>query len=221
MTPILEARNITKTFMYPQQVHILNGIDLQIFPGQSIALFGKSGEGKTTLMHILGTIETPTSGELLLDGAPMPSNTDAIRNSRFGFIFQAFHLMHDMSVIDNILLPATIGRKSTGKNSPTYRRAQELIEMVQLQHRATFSIHKLSGGERQRVAIARALINDPDIIFADEPTGSLDPATAAGIASLLLTITRSCNKALLLVTHNAELASLSSAQYRLQGGMLY
>src|SRR6185295_11337619 len=176
--PILAAKKIVKRFAGPTEVEILKGIDLELYPHKSCAIIGKSGEGKTTLLHILGTIDEPSEGVIIVDGKKVEAhNRDQLRNRHYGFIFQAFHLINDTSVLENILLPAAIARLPTKKGSAAHARAEELAHMVGLEKRLHFAAMKLSGGERQRVAIARAFMNDRGIIFADEPTGNLDHET--------------------------------------------
>jgi len=219
--PILSAKNIRKCFYDPSEIEVLKEINIDLHARKSAAIIGKSGEGKTTLLHILGTIEEFTSGELYVKGKLVEEKTrDQLRNRHFGFIFQAFHLIHDATVLENILLPAKIARKKTDKRSEAYHRAHELAAMVGLESRLDFPCMKLSGGERQRVAIARAFINDPDIIFADEPTGNLDHKTAHEVQELLLRSVKEQNKALLVVTHNLELAKLLDDCYELEEGQL-
>jgi len=225
MQPVLIAKNITKRFTHPAPLDILKGIDLTVHAKKSAAIVGKSGEGKTTLLHILGTIDDPTSGIVTICGTQVGIQIqkglqDALRNQHIGFIFQAFHLLSDATVLENILMPAKIARRDTHKHSACYKRACELSEMVGLQERLHFSADQLSGGERQRVAIARAFINDPEIILADEPTGNLDHATAQDIQTLLLECTQKQNKALVVVTHNREFAKLLDDYYELEGGYL-
>ena len=220
-TPILVAKKITKRFEGTTEIEILKGIDIELYPHKSAAIIGKSGEGKTTLLHILATIDEPTSGELFIAGEKVEAKErDHLRSKHCGFIFQAFHLINDASVIENILMPAAIMRKSVKKGSDSYKRAGELAHMVGLEKRLYSHAIKLSGGERQRVAIARAFMNDPSIIFADEPTGNLDHETAHEVQQLLLDAVQKRGKALLLVTHNLELAKLLDECYELEEGHL-
>lgn len=222
MNPVLRAQNLKKRFPAPSPLEILKGVDVTLFPKKSLAITGKSGEGKTTLLHILGTIEAATSGSLEICGQKVTAGrANQIRNKHIGFIFQAFHLIGDLSALDNVLMPVAISRRSIGKGSPAYKEALELLDMVGLSARAHFHAHKLSGGERQRVAIARAFINNPDIILADEPTGSLDHETARAVTELLITAVREKEKALLVVTHNVTLAKLAEDCYELEDGVLH
>jgi lipoprotein-releasing system ATP-binding protein len=182
---------------------------------------GRSGEGKSTLLQILGTLETPCSGALEIDGQTVTSfNKSRIRNQKLAFVFQSFHLLEDYTAIDNVLMPARIGRKATTPDSAAYKRACDLLESVGLGDRIHFNTKLLSGGEKQRVAIARALCNDPDIILADEPSGNLDRQTARFIHDLLIGFANKHGKTLILVTHDQELASLCSHRYSLCDGKL-
>ena len=220
-TPILQAESLKKTYSGPQSVEIIKGIDFELQRGESVAVVGKSGEGKTTFLHLLGTIDTQTSGTLSICGNKVSqSNQDTLRNKHIGFIFQAFHLLQDATVLENLLIACQIARKPTGKHSQSYKKAFELLELVGLLHRVDFSVNKLSGGEKQRVAIARALMMDPDIILADEPTGNLDHKTALEIQNLLLSTVKQAGKSLVLVTHNLELAKLLDKTFVLESGIL-
>lgn len=218
---LLEAVNLKKTFYYPKPVQILSGINLQVHAGESVAIVGRSGEGKSTLLQILGTLETPCEGILKInDHLVNSSNKTTIRNQAIGFVFQFFHLLEDYTALENILMPARIARQNIEKGSPTEKRAWELLEKVGLTERAHYHTKLLSGGEKQRVALARAMCNDPAIIFADEPSGNLDRQTSHLIHQILLDFARDPRKALIVVTHDKELASLCSKQYELVSGKL-
>jgi ABC-type antimicrobial peptide transport system, ATPase component len=218
---ILRAKKIKKSFYDPAHVDILDGIDLDIRRGESVAIMGRSGEGKSTLLQILGTLETPCSGSLEIDGSPVTFfNKSGIRNRKLAFIFQSFHLLEDCTALENVLMPARIARKATSEGSDAHTRACHLLELVGLSERSQFSTKLLSGGEKQRVAIARALCNDPDIILADEPSGNLDRQTSRQIHDLLLSFSRDHNKTLIFVTHDPELAALCSTRYRLHNKQL-
>ena len=219
-TPLLVAREIHKKFRRPQEVTVLKGIDLTVHAGESIAIVGRSGEGKSTLLNILGTLEKPTQGTLEIAGEHVSFfNTSRLRNSKIGFVFQSFHLLEDYSVLDNILFPAAISRFRAASKAKILKRADELLEMVGLSHRKKFSAKLLSGGEKQRVAIARAFLNDPSIILADEPTGNLDEETSETIHKLLFDFVKK-GKACIIVTHNQKLANNCSRTTVLQGGLL-
>jgi lipoprotein-releasing system ATP-binding protein len=216
MTPILKGTNLKKSFTYPSQVSVLDGVNLTVYPNESIAIMGRSGEGKSTLLHILGTLETPTSGTLEIAGKNGYSHPQKIRNQHIGFIFQGFHLLEDETAFSNVLMPAKIGRKS--KSFQT--RALDLLDRVGLKDRAHFNVQQLSGGEKQRVAIARALCNHPDLILADEPTGNLDSQTANEIHRLLFSFVRQEGKSLIVVTHDPNLAALCDRRLILSDGLL-
>lgn len=220
-TPILKAAKLHKTFYHPIKVDLLKGVDLVVKKGESVAITGRSGQGKSTLLQLLGTLETPCSGALEIAGENVTRfNKSKIRNKHIAFIFQSFHLLEDYSALDNILMPARIGRRSICQGSKAYTHAEELLEIVGLKDRTLFNTKLLSGGEKQRVAIARALCNDPDIIFADEPSGNLDKQTATNIHALLLDYTRKSNKSIIIVTHDQDLARICDTQYILEDGAL-
>ncbi len=218
---ILNAHDLHKSFTSPAKLHLLKGISLELAPAASVAIMGKSGEGKSTLLHILGTLEKPSSGKLEICGQKVDSAAaPGLRSRHIGFIFQAFNLLEEETALDNILMPARIARKSVSKGSPAYKRATHLLERVGLQDRAHFLAKLLSGGEKQRVAIARALCNDPELLLADEPSGNLDSAHSHEIHQLLLQLTKEQGKALVVVTHDRELASLCDTILTLKEGHL-
>ena len=220
MITVLKAKNINKTFYHPIKVDILKNISLTAQQGESIAIVGASGEGKSTLLHILGTLEKSDGYIEIMQKDISKSNQSKLRNENIGFIFQGFHLLEDYTIIDNVLMPARISRKNVSKGSTAYKKGEELLELVGLSHRSQFHAKLLSGGERQRVAIARALCNDPEIILADEPSGNLDHHTSQEIYQLLLNCTKKQNKTLIVVTHDNEFANLCDTRYSLQDGHL-
>lgn len=216
-TPLLKAKNIHKSFKYPSYNPILKGIDLTVMPGESVAIVGRSGEGKSTLLQILGTLEQPCEGVIEICGDIVSaSNKTRIRNQSIGFVFQSFHLLEDYTALENVLMPALIARQSTSKGSPAYQRGMNLLARVGLDDRAHFHTKMLSGGEKQRVALARAMCNDPQIIFADEPSGNLDRQTAEIIHEIMFDFVNHDNKALVLVTHDKDLAKQVTTQYELR-----
>ena len=216
MKKILSAKNISKLYQTPIKVEVLSGISLDVYEEETVAITGKSGEGKSTLLHILGTLEKATSGTLEICGqTPTSKNSPHIRNRSIGFIFQSFNLLDNYTVLENILMPAKIGRRDTSSKSPAYISAKSLLEEVGLLERADFPARLLSGGEKQRAAIARAFCNDPEIIFADEPSGNLDHAHSSLIHQLLIGSAKKRGKALIIVTHDKELAALCDTQYNL------
>ena len=218
---VLEAQNIRKAFYHPAHVQILSDINLTVRKGDTVAIMGRSGEGKSTLLQILGTLETPCSGSLEIAGHPVSNfNKSKLRNKELAFVFQSFHLMEDYTALENVIMPARIGRHKTCQGSAMYERACELLDHVGLGNRKHFSTKLLSGGEKQRVAIARALCNNPEIIFADEPSGNLDRQTSRQIHDLLINFANQHNKTLIVVTHDIELANLCSQVYHLREGQL-
>lgn len=218
---VLKATNIHKTFYHPITVPILRGIDLTVHQGEAVAITGRSGEGKSTLLQLLGTLEPPCHGSLeIVQHSVSRLNKSKIRNKHIAFIFQFFHLLDDYTALENILMPARIARRDTSKGSEAYKRGYALLEYVGLADRAHFNTKLLSGGEKQRVAIARAFCNDPDIVLADEPSGNLDKQTAAQIHTLLLDVARQNNKSVIVVTHDLDLANLCNKNYVLQNGIL-
>lgn len=211
---ILQAKKVYKRFEKPAPVEVLKGVSLEVQAGETVAITGKSGEGKSTLLHILGTLEKPSEGAIFICGKPL-LNLPEIRNRHIGFIFQTFNLLEDYTVLENIMMPAKIGRRPL-----SVEKALQLLEEVGLSHRADFPSKLLSGGEKQRAAIARALCNDPDLILADEPSGNLDHAHSIVIHELLINSAKKRNKALVIVTHDKELASLCDRGYLLMDGVL-
>lgn len=218
MRPILEAKNIHKSYKSPSPISILSGINLTLLPESATAIMGRSGAGKSTLLHILGTLETFDSGSLVIAGSTVNSfNTANIRNSQIGFVFQSYQLLDDFTVLENVLFPALISRKETPE---VQERALFLLEQVGLKERAHFPTKLLSGGEKQRAAIARALCNDPPLLLADEPSGNLDEGNAKAIFQLLLGLVRRQKKTLLIVTHDEAFAKECDKVFHLQNGML-
>ena len=219
--PLLVCDTVSKTFTYPVPLQLFSDISLELFPQESVAIIGRSGEGKTTLLHILGTLDFPTSGTITLFGKDSKKqDANYIRNHNIGFVFQSFHLFYDSTVLENILIPVKIARLATHKNSYHYKRALQLIDRVGLNSRIDFPCRKLSGGEKQRTALARALIMDPEILLADEPTGNLDHATAQEIQSLLFFCVKEEKKSLILVTHNQSFATSCDRSFVLDNGVL-
>ncbi|MGH1455401.1 MAG: ABC transporter ATP-binding protein [Alphaproteobacteria bacterium] len=188
-------------------IHILNNVDLRIYSGEIAALVGPSGSGKSTLLHILGLLDTSTSGHLMMGDRDISKLSDhartKLRSEHIGFIYQFHHLLPEFSALENVAIPLII----SGVNPKDAQdRAAVLLEQLKLGHRLTHRPATLSGGEQQRVAIARALINDPYLLFADEPTGNLDPETSEEVFDLLLNLVRSRGIGALIATHNMDLA---------------
>ena len=215
----LEAENISKYYSHPQRVDVLKNISLSVKPAESIAIMGSSGEGKTTLLSILGLLERPDEGVIKLDSADVNfGNAAKLRNEKIGFIFQDYNLLEDFTVLDNIIFPARVGRKNLKTST---KRAEKYIELVGLGHRKGFQAKFLSGGEKQRASIARAFCNDPDVILADEPSGNLDHANSKIIQELLLSITKKEQKSLIIATHDLKLANMCDKIFELKDGFLF
>jgi lipoprotein-releasing system ATP-binding protein len=220
MTYLLQAKDLHKTFAGPKPVEILQGVSLDLSMGESVAIIGKSGSGKSTLLHILGTLDTPSSGSVTISGKDAFSNTAKLRRDSLGFVFQSFHLLEDYTLLENILMPASITRKNIAPGSASYLHAQELIEFIGLSDRAKTPVKFLSGGEKQRVAIARAFCNNPDLLFVDEPTGNLDPINAKIVQDLSMEGCKKQGKSLILVTHDEEFAFFCDRVFMLKEGHL-
>lgn len=199
---------------------ILKEVSLEVKPQETIAIMGSSGVGKSTLLHILGTLEKADSGTLQIADQLVDARPAKLRSKYVGFIFQAFFLFDHLSVLENVLMPLKIARKSTSIGSWGYQRALTLIDKVGLTSRKNHPTKLLSGGEKQRTCIARALVNAAPFIFADEPTGNLDQQTSRQIQSLLLKSVREENMALILATHDAEFAKQCDRAYQLKEGLL-
>ncbi len=220
-TLLLKARGLVKTFFEPIKATVLNGIDLDVHSGETVAIGGRSGEGKSTLLQILGTLDKPSAGSIEIMGKGVSRfNSSALRSRHIGFVFQSFYLLGDYSALDNVLMAARIARRPIGKNSESYSRAVDLLHQVGLGERLYHHTKLLSGGEKQRVAIARSLCNDPEILFADEPTGNLDKQTAEEIYRLLFEAVEKGNKSLVVVTHDPVLMERCKTRYRLSNGIL-
>ena len=223
MTVLLELKEISKSFRFSaaeKEVTVLKRISLQMDQGESIAVVGPSGSGKSTLLNIIGTLDKPTSGEVFFSGNNLADLDDAalsaIRNREMGFIFQLHHLLPQCTVLENVLIPTI----PLGNTQNKHERAKYLLERVGLQDRLDFFPNLLSGGELQRVAVVRALINQPKLVLADEPTGSLDKDASENLSRLLVELNREEKVTLITVTHSMELARLMGKVYELQHGTL-
>lgn len=216
----LETKNLTKNYIVPKsgEVKVLKGIDLLINSGEKVALMGPSGAGKSTLIHILGLMDKPTSGNVLIDGNDITSFSPAklakMRKENIGFVFQFHYLLADFTVMENILMPVWNERKTKKEY------ALNMLETMGLTDRANHMPNELSGGEQQRVALARALINNPKILFADEPTGNLDRKTGEKIETLMFEMCNKLKTTLLVVTHSQELANLADRQIKIVDGKI-
>jgi len=223
---MVELIELTKDYGQAGQttgLHVLKGISLKIGKGQSIVIVGPSGCGKSTLLNIIGGLDHPTSGCVLFDAQDLATVGDdelaRIRNRDIGFIFQLHHLLPQCTVLENVLVPTLAGRE--GLATKTVRaRAETLLDRVGLKDRMFHRPGELSGGQRQRVAVARSLINEPKLLLADEPTGSLDEATSDGIAELLVQLNRDDGVTLVVVTHSQKLASRLGRVFELSSGRL-
>ncbi|HXM26360.1 MAG TPA: ABC transporter ATP-binding protein [Chthoniobacterales bacterium] len=219
MTFQLSARDIRRSFRIgSRKVEVLRGINLDVLAGEALFLCGVSGAGKTTLLYTLAGLERPEAGEVVFEGHKLYSRGSAedarIRNTRMGFIFQSYFLLPELTALENALLPSLIRHRQRED------LAKEYLERVGLGDRTQHLPSELSGGEQQRVAIARALVNDPAIIFADEPTGNLDTANGDAIMNLLLELVRERQKTLIVVTHETRLAALGNRQVNMRDGLL-
>ncbi|MCZ6650611.1 MAG: ABC transporter ATP-binding protein [Acidobacteria bacterium] len=208
-TPVLSARGLVKTYASGgERLTILNGCDLDVARGELLAVVGPSGVGKSTLLHILGGLDRPDAGQVLLDGRELaslsPDQRADVRNRSIGFVFQFHHLMPDFTAEENVMMPLLVGRLSSGE---ARARARKVLEELGLGRRGHHTPSQLSGGERQRVAIGRALVQEPTILLADEPTGNLDPRTAGTVFDALEKAQKSRKLAVILVTHARELAN--------------
>jgi predicted ABC-type transport system involved in lysophospholipase L1 biosynthesis ATPase subunit len=204
--------------MGAESVHALRGVSLSVSPGERVFLCGPSGAGKTTLLYVLGGLETPTGGRVYVDGEPLyqmsQSDMARLRNTRMGYVFQNYGLLPEFTALENVSMPAMIGGKKAKD------RARELLSLVGLEKRVDHLPGQMSGGECQRVAIARALVNDPQFLFADEPTGNLDSRTGGEIMDLMLNVVTEFQKTLLVVTHDQNLAKRGDRILRLTDGLL-
>jgi lipoprotein-releasing system ATP-binding protein len=218
---MIVAKNIHKHY---GDVEILKGVNLHIKKGEIIAIIGPSGAGKTTLLQILGTLDKPSKEQdhqLLIDGTSMEALNDkevsSFRNEHIGFIFQFHQLLPEFTALENVCIPAFIGGKS---KSATEKRAKELLNFLGLSHRENHKPNELSGGEQQRVAVARALINEPSVIFADEPSGNLDSASAENLHKLFFELRDKFGQTFVLVTHNKELAEMADRTLTMKDGVI-
>jgi lipoprotein-releasing system ATP-binding protein len=209
---LVEARDIRKSFNSSNaRLEILNGVDLALQPAETVAIVGPSGIGKSTLLHILGTLDRPDSGELHFRGEDVlqfdATKLAGFRNRSIGFVFQFHHLLAEFSAVENAMMPALVSGMDKLKAT---RRAERILVRVGLKDRLNHRVNKLSGGEQQRVALARALVLKPDMLLADEPTGNLDKRNSDQVHELLLELNRELGMTLVVVTHNMELASFMS-----------
>lgn len=213
--PILRLRGVSKDYA---GVHVLRGVDLEVRRGESLAIVGPSGSGKSTLLNIIGTLDRPSAGQVFLDGQDLSQFDDAklaeMRNRQVGFVFQSHHLLPHCNVLENVLVPTLVSKTDETE------RARKLLDRVGLGSRLTHRPGQLSGGERQRVAVVRALINQPKLLLADEPTGSLDRASATELGQLLVELNREQGLTLIVVTHALDLADRMGRRFEIRQGEL-
>ena len=220
--PVIETKNLVKTFMMgEQEIHAVRGISLTIEKNEFVAITGASGSGKSTFMHLLGCLDAPTSGEYFLDGQNVAHFTSdelaQIRNQKIGFIFQKFNLLPDLTATNNVALPLLYAGM---QEQEAIEKAREMLNQVGLGDRCDHSPYQLSGGQQQRVAIARSLINNPSIVFADEPTGNLDSATGLSIMEIFQKLHEEQEVTIILVTHEPPIAAYTKRVLRLMDGTI-
>ncbi len=215
---MIEAKNIHKSY---GSLHVLKGVDLRVEKGEVVSIVGKSGAGKSTLLHIMGTLDEADEGTLLVNGEDVArlsaQKLAAFRNRNIGFVFQFHHLLPEFTALENVYIPALIAREPEKKSR---ERAKELLDYLGLTDRLTHKPAQLSGGEQQRVAVARSLMNQPAIVFADEPSGNLDSASSQELHQLLFNLRRDFQQTFIIVTHNKELAGMSDRTVEMRDGRL-
>ena len=221
-TPVLELRNVVRTYHQGERaVHVLNGASAALMPGQAVALVGPSGAGKSTFLHIAGLLESPTSGEVLVNGRNCSGMSDdertRVRRNEMGFVYQFHQLLPEFSALENVVMPQLIRGRS---RSVAETRARELLTGLGLGERVDHRPAELSGGEQQRTAIARAIANAPHLLLADEPTGNLDPTTSESVFGELIKLIERTGVAALIATHNLDLARRMHRVLRMENGLL-
>ena len=221
--PLIEMHGIRKSYYIgrPNELEILHGIDLTVYPGEFVAIVGESGSGKSTLMNIIGVLDKPTAGEYALDGVNIHDAKDNqladIRNRKIGFVFQTYNLIGRQSALKNVELPMLYAGVPGGERT---RRAKQWLERVGMGERMKHQPNELSGGQKQRVAIARAMVNEPALILADEPTGALDSQTSRTVMDLFHEMHNTYHKTIVLITHNPELADECERVLTLRDGLI-
>lgn len=223
---MLEAKNIHRVYEHGlRQLAVLNGLELVIESGKFIAIIGPSGAGKSTLLHIMGGLDQPSRGQVMFEGEDIYGLSDnalsKLRNQKIGFVFQFYHLLSEFTVLENVLIPAWINLKSSLEKERSKVVAVGLLQQVGLSDRLTHFPSQLSGGEQQRVAIVRSLINQPKLLLCDEPTGNLDSRSGSEIIGLIKKINLENHTAVVLVTHNLELAKAADRIYSLRDGIIF
>lgn len=215
---MIKAENISKSF---GSLQVLKNISLEIQQGEFVSIVGQSGAGKTTLLQILGTLDKPDTGSVNINGSSVfdlnEKELSSFRNLHIGFVFQFHQLLPEFTALENVMIPALIAKKPKVE---AQTKALELLEFLGMSERATHKPNELSGGERQRIAVARALVNHPDVLLADEPSGSLDSKNKAELNKLLLKLKSELNQTLVVVTHDSEMASISDRILKMQDGII-
>lgn len=215
---MIEALNITKNY---GSLQVLKGIDLTISKGEIVSIIGKSGAGKTTLLQILGTLDKPDTGDVIINGTSVQKLKEkelaAFRNQNIGFVFQFHQLLPEFSALENVMIPAQIGGM---KSSAAEKKAKEILDFLHLSDRMEHKPNQLSGGEKQRVAVARALVNDPAVVFADEPSGSLDLVNKMELHQLFFDLRSAFQQTFVIVTHDESLAGMSDRIIPMQDGLI-
>jgi putative ABC transport system ATP-binding protein len=218
--PVVEARNITKTYTIAERdIRVLDNVSLCVAAGEFLVVEGSSGSGKTTLLSLLSGLDKPSSGRVLVEEKDITDTSEdelaPLRNERIGFVFQSFHLVPSLTALENVMFPAELKRDLRARD-----KAADLLKRVGMLNRSTNYPHQLSGGEMQRVAMCRAVINNPKIIFADEPTGNLDSENGKAVLELLLEFQKERRTTLVLVTHSAEIAKIADRMIVLKDGRI-
>jgi lipoprotein-releasing system ATP-binding protein len=227
-TPIIRASGVVKSFRMGDQVlTVLKKVDLSVRPGEFVAIEGRSGSGKSTLLHVMGALDSATAGDIEYEGRSIPAmggnERSALRNTQFGFVFQFYHLLPELNVMENTLLAPMIQHSWLGyrlKKRALADRARDVLTQLGMNHRLKQSPNRLSGGERQRVAIARALMNNPRVLFADEPTGNLDAETGRQIMAVLEKLHQEQGQTVIMVTHDRTLARRADRVLVMKDGKL-
>jgi lipoprotein-releasing system ATP-binding protein len=220
--PLVDIKGLKKSYwLEDKMIDVLRGVDLQIHAGERISIIGRSGSGKSTFLHVVGTLDVPSDGTVHFSGKPVfelaPADLASFRNRTIGFVFQFHHLLPEFSALENVAMPALIQRLDPAKADA---RAKKMLDIVGLGHRIGHRPGELSGGEQQRVAIARALVLEPQILLADEPTGNLDEASAASIHDLLDEMNKTTGLTVVLVTHSTHLSERMPRRLRMEEGRL-
>ena len=220
--PVLEARDVARQFQQgPATLEVLTGVNVAILAGERLSIVGASGSGKTTLLQILGGLDRPSSGQVLVDGKNIhllgEKERGELRNHSIGFVYQFHHLLPEFSALENVAMPLLVRRMNTGEAKD---RAREILKRVGLGERLTHRPHQLSGGERQRAAVARALVTQPKLVLADEPTGNLDGRNAESVFELMLELNRERRTSLVVVTHDLRIAARMDRALEIENGSL-